>query len=345
MNVVFRADAGPEIGTGHVMRCAALAQALTQRRMRVHLLGDVGSPALAGILRDQGIQLHEMTPCDVAEDARRTVTLLNTLAPVGVLVVDHYGLGVAWEQTVRPWVGRLAAFDDLGRAHDCAVVIDQNLHRDAANRYAGRVPAGCRVLVGPQYAALRPQFEVSDLWRPRDGQVRRLSVFFGGTDVGEQIGKVLEALRMIPREGLAVSVVCGPANPLYGVWQAAAQDMAEVRVLRQVTHMAAHLAEADLALGCCGVTAWERCVVGLPALVSSVADNQVEGAILLHERGAVRNLGWGAELRPEDWAAAISALRAAPEEVKRMGLAALDVMEGWSAARAAVVDALISVQH
>lgn len=341
MKVVMRADAGPIIGTGHLMRCAALAQRLIRRGAKVHLIGDIGSASLVSRLTEQGIRVHQIRFGGADEDTECTRTLLVSLAPVDLLIVDHYELGFAWETALRPVVGRLGVFDDLGREHDCSVLIDQNLHRDPDKRYENRVPANCRVFVGPRYAILDPQFERPSLRRVRDGSVGRISVFFGGTDLGEQIGKAIDAFRMIPRQGLAVSIICGPANPLCDVWQEKAKDMPELRVLRQVTAMAEHLHETDLALGCCGVSAWERCLLGVPSLVSIVADNQSEDALLLDELGAVRNLGWGADLRAQDWADAISALRAEPAQVASMAEAARRVMDGWPEACDCVIQALL----
>src|SRR4029079_4764741 len=58
----------------------------------------------------------------------------------------------------------------------------------------------------------------------------------------------------------------------------------DVRVA--VDEMAALMAESDLAIGAAGVTSWERCCLGLPALVLVLADNQRKSAEALHEAGA-----------------------------------------------------------
>ena len=94
---------------------------------------------------------------DWQTDAAQTLTALQ-VEPVGWLVVDHYALDSRWERELRPTCRRLMVIDDLAdRSHDCDLLLDQNLGREAAD-YAGLVPPDSMILVGPKYALLRPEF-------------------------------------------------------------------------------------------------------------------------------------------------------------------------------------------
>jgi len=53
---------------------------------------------------------------------------------------------------------------------------------------------------------------------------------------------------------------------------------------------------ADLAIGAAGTTSWERCCLGLPALVISIAENQKIVAKELHAGGFIKWLGHGNDL-------------------------------------------------
>ena len=68
--------------------------------------------------------------------------------------------------------------DDLAdRPHDCELLLDQNLYAGMAERYAARVGAHCRLLLGPRHALLRDEFAaLRGRIAPRDGEVRRLLV-------------------------------------------------------------------------------------------------------------------------------------------------------------------------
>jgi len=109
-----------------------------------------------------------------ADDAQQTIEALDGDKP-DWLVVDHYGLDVEWEQRLRLHIGRLMAIDDLAnRHHDCDVLLDQNYASEGERRYAGRVPDTCKLMVGPKYALLRPEYAAyRNTCMPVMGRLRR----------------------------------------------------------------------------------------------------------------------------------------------------------------------------
>ena len=82
-------------------------------------------------------------------------------------------------------------------------------------------------------------------------------------------------------------------------------------VHRQVGFMARLMREADLAIGAGGTTTWERCRMGLPALVSILAENQEDIVHAVAAAGAQRTLGWAHALGLDDYAAAVRGLDSA----------------------------------
>lgn len=295
--VAFRADASTEIGTGHVMRCLTLADALAERGVACHFL----SRELPGNLCDRivarGHHLHRLAaptegmladpdgPAHAAwlgvrwqVDAADCAPILAAVAP-DWLVVDHYALDARWQKEVLPKGCRLLVIDDLAdRPHVADVVLDQNLGREPAD-YDGLVPDGCTRLIGPRFALLRPEFaarRAESLARRRDGILRRLLISMGGVDRDNATGAVLEALaRSGLPEGVEVTVILGGAAP----WLDAVRGMAPAmpfacRVLVDRNDMADLLTETDLAIGAAGSSTWERCCLGVPTLVLSIAENQ-----------------------------------------------------------------------
>jgi len=157
LKVAFRAESSAAIGTGHVMRCRALQEALATRGAVV------------------------VSPGEQSD----------------WLVVDHYSLDETWEKQQRQKAARIAAIDDLAdRKHDCDLLLDQNFFPDAASRYDGLVPARCRKLLGPRFALLRKEFSTTRRnLRERNGIVRRILVSFGGIDAGNETSKVISLLK------------------------------------------------------------------------------------------------------------------------------------------------------
>jgi len=310
-NLAFRVDASGEIGTGHFMRCLALADGLKERGARVRFISRHAPDHLRELVTGSGhefISIASQREPHLAEklphsgwlgtsqraDARDTTQALSG-EDWDWLVVDHYALDARWESALRGAAGHILAIDDLAdRVHDCDVLIDQNLYLDAECRYAGKVPEDCRLLLGPRYALLREEFgRLRAGVIARSGRVHRVLVFFGGIDAGQHTSDAIEALASLGQRDLQVDVVIGA--------QHAQRREIEARCATlgfgchvQTQRMAELMAAADLAVGAGGSASWERCCVGLPALTLCVADNQKQ----LVEDAALAGLHCAPELRP-----------------------------------------------
>ena len=347
----FRVDSSLEIGAGHVMRCLTLADALREQGAECIFVsrGNEGSqlarieasghrlaalPVANGDFeQDEGAPAHAAwLGAGWSEDARQTQSALGATRP-DWMVVDHYGIDARWERELARRCGRLMAIDDLAdRAHDCALLLDQTLGR-AASEYAALVPRHGLLLTGAAQALLRPEFAAareSALERRTEARLRRLLVTMGGTDPANATGRVLAAIAAEPAlAGLEISVVMGGASPWLEAVRAQLSAMAQHTELHvDVPAMAPLMQAADLAIGSAGTTSWERCCLGLPAILLVLAENQRTVAAALARAGA-------ALVMPEFSALAgqVRALRDDPAALARMALAAAHVTDGLGAAR------------
>ena len=331
MRVLFRADASTAIGSGHVARCATLAQALAAAGHDV----DFACRALAGDLNRwleaEGFHVRRLAaPAASAmaesEDAAATADAIGG-RHYDWLIVDHYGLGATWEQAMAATADRIFVIDDLGRHHRCAALLDQNYRNPAHALYGGRVPPQCELLLGAQFALLRPQFaalRAKSLSRRRDG-VSRIVVFMGGGDPANETCKVLDGLSRLAGEQLAIDAVIGEGNAHRStVESACARLRATLHV--QTPRMAELMTAADCAICAAGNITWERCALGLPGLTTILADNQAAGAETVHAAGGQQLLGWYHNLVADDYTRAVLALD--PARLNRMSAAAAKICDG-----------------
>jgi UDP-2,4-diacetamido-2,4,6-trideoxy-beta-L-altropyranose hydrolase len=322
--IAFRADASLEIGSGHVMRCLTLADALQAQGAECLFLCREQPGHLCELIEARGYPIHRLpqeerdtdttiTPgaepelahahwlgASWSQDAEACLPLLAELAPAW-LVVDHYALDHRWETAVLDGLAgsrpRLLVIDDLADRHHIAdLLLDQNLGRQVED-YRGLVPEACQILAGPRYALLRPEFrewrEASLSRRAREPRLQRLLINLGGVDKDDVTGQVLDALSGcdLP-DDLQISVVMGASAPWRESVTAQAGAMPwSTEVVVNVSDMARRMAEADLAIGAAGSTSWERCCLGLPTLMVVLADNQKEVASYLDELGAAKLIG------------------------------------------------------
>lgn len=311
LRVAFRADASIQIGTGHIMRCLTLADAL-----RAH-----GAECLFICRPHEGNLMHQIAErghCSVslpaapsgslsgspddpahaewlgtdwlqdAEDTRRALVGQTT----DWLVVDHYAIDRRWGSVMRGTCKRLLVMDDLAdRQHDCDLLLDPSLGRNPAD-YDDLVPAEATKLLGPRHALLRPEFSqlrAKSLARRAAPELRHLLITMGGVDKDNVTGSVLDALDACYLPGdLRITVVMGPHSPGRPLVQARAAEMRlQTQVRVGVNNMGQLMASSDLAIGAGGGTSWERCCLGLPAIVLALAENQIAMASTLQEAGAI----------------------------------------------------------
>ncbi|SFR85298.1 UDP-2,4-diacetamido-2,4,6-trideoxy-beta-L-altropyranose hydrolase [Marinobacter daqiaonensis] len=356
MIVAFRADASVDIGSGHVMRCLTLADELKRQGADCHFIMRPLPGALTALVESRGHRVERLPelddrlapePSDAEgpahshwlagswrQDAADTGTVVERLKP-DWLVVDHYGIEARWERVLKAGCARLMAIDDLAdRAHDCDLLLDQNLGREPED-YRRWVPANCQLMTGPSFALLRPEFRA---WRDRSLARRRgssepleLLINLGGVDRENLTGHLLARLSTCPIPAhTRITVVMGQSAPRVDEVKSRARQMPWITDVRVgVSNMAEIMAHSDLAIGAAGGTSWERCCLGLPALLVVMADNQRAGANALAERGAALLLG-------DSWADATLLCRGlgqALEQAETLSSRAASVCDGAGAQR------------
>src|SRR5438105_1117892 len=129
---------------------------------------------------------------------------------------------------------------------------------------------------------------------------RKVLVTMGGTDPQNVTAVVICALQLASLERMDARVLAGGGNPhIDSLERAASQSKAYVSVLKDVTNMPELMAWADVAISGAGSTCWEMCLLGLPAIVIDLAENQRTVARELDRRGAAIHLGGADEALPE----------------------------------------------
>ena len=312
------------------MRCAVLAEALRRQGVESIFLCRACPGHLGEWLAARGLAVH-LLPADIsaAEDAAACAAFLRP--GVDFLVVDHYALDQRWERALRGSAQVRMVIDDLAnRPHDCEWLLDQNLALHAESRYANLVPTTCTQLLGPTYALLRDEFQApTPAPRLRDN-VRHLLISFGGSDPDHLTGKALREIENLP---LTADIVIGQANPqLAEIKRQCCASAGRWTLHVQTARMAELMAQADLALGAGGSSHWERCRMGLPALVVAVADNQIQPTQMLAERGACRYLGESRALPEGAWRERVEQLCRAPEALRTMSRAARGIVPAGNGA-------------
>ena len=317
MLVVIRADASTPIGSGHVMRCLTLAHRFKKDKNAkvVFVMRDLPGN-LIDVVEVQGFEVLKLPPANqkyslsgyglwltvpIDVDAQQTIEVLqhyfqeHSCDAVDILIVDSYALDEQWELMLRPYCREIMVIDDLAnRKHDCDILLDQNFYLNKDARYAGLVPEHCKMLLGPEHALLREEFyEAKKHLRKRDGNIKNILVFYGGSDLTNETEKAIKALVQLHDEGYSFTadIITGLSNSRREKIEKICSKYHFLHYYCQVSNMAEFMNKADLMLGAGGSTTWERLYMELPALVTAVAENQIQGCEDCSQAGVIDYIG------------------------------------------------------
>jgi UDP-2,4-diacetamido-2,4,6-trideoxy-beta-L-altropyranose hydrolase len=289
----FRADASVSIGTGHVMRCLALAQAWQDAGGRAVFAMAESTPSLRARLAAESCEMVSVShPAGTTDDAAETVALAHE-RDSDWIVVDGYQFSADYQRALKGAGFKVLFFDDYGHAEHyfSDLVLNQNACA-SADSYLHKEPQ-TQLLLGPKYCLLRREFAAWRRWeRAVPAVCHRLLVLMGGSDPENLSARVIEALATAGLDALETTVVIGGSNPHFTTLKKVATSSGlKITVERDVLNMAEPMARADLAISAAGSTCWELCLMGLPALLVDVADNQTELARELDRRGCAIRVG------------------------------------------------------
>ncbi|WP_445397086.1 UDP-2,4-diacetamido-2,4,6-trideoxy-beta-L-altropyranose hydrolase [Zobellella sp. An-6] len=310
MNIIFRTDASLEIGSGHVMRCLTLAQALKGKGAKCQFICREHPGNLVEHIRQQGFQVHVLPKEDYCsrekeplthsdwlgasqhQDAERCKVILEQLKPHW-LIIDHYAIDHYWQTAMRAYCVKIMVIDDLAdRIHDCDLLLDQNFSSNSATRYAEVTPVHCIRLLGPEYALLQPKYaELHQQTGPRKGPVRKIFAYFGGVDHFDLNSLCIHAFNSQQQADLQLDLVVSPLSHNARAVSELAKSNQRIRLHQVLPSLAPLMSQADLAIGAGGSTSWERCCLGLPTLVITLAANQKNIARKLDQQGYIHWLG------------------------------------------------------
>lgn len=334
MNIAFRVDASAQIGLGHLKRCAALAGALARLGAESTFVWRDIEFDCDPIIKASGASSICFGSDGVGgEDAERFVSEICDARPDWI-VVDHYGLDRRWHDEVASRLGaRIAVIDDLAdRPLGAELVIDQNCHADHRTKYTGRLRDGARLLGGPGFALLGPDYADAPRYSFH-ADVQSIGVFMGGSDPANSSVTVLDAIDVAGFDG-PVEVVSTAANPHLPALRIRCAARPETKLTIDLPSLAGFFARHDIQIGAGGSASWERFCIGAPSVLLGIAANHDQVLIPLADQGAASILasGWSAATL----AGALSALIADAASRRKLTDAGPQIVDGQGARRVAL---------
>jgi len=291
--LIIRADASTQIGTGHLMRCLALAQTWQDSGGHVTFITACQSEGLLQRLREEGFDIHLLAdPYPHPDDWDYTGNVLAG-SPGAWVVLDGYHFDEIYQQRVKQAGHQLLVIDDTAhlKHYYADIVLNQNLGADKLG-YSCE-PYTC-LLLGTRYVLLRREFLA---WKDRQREIpdvaRRVLVTLGGGDPENHTLKVIQALHKMNTADLEAVVVIGASNPHARVLESAVrQSPVPIRLTSDARNMPELMAWADVAVSSGGTTVWELAFMGAPAFVAVTTPIEEFLVSGLEKYGLFLSLGW-----------------------------------------------------
>ncbi|MCK4102787.1 UDP-2,4-diacetamido-2,4,6-trideoxy-beta-L-altropyranose hydrolase [Acinetobacter radioresistens] len=314
MRIVFRVDASIQMGTGHVMRCLTLADALKKQGAECYFICREHPGNLIGLITQRGHHVDALPYIDLSqegklqnhtidlahaswlgstqkEDSSLCIPIVEALKP-DWLVVDHYALDVRWEKALRLYCKKVMIIDDLAdRQHDCDILIDQNYLSLYEQRYDHLVPVTTKKLLGPSFVLLRDEFSAlrKKILKPTLGAEAYFLINFGGVGNYFLLSKVIEAINIFQQESFFI--VTGKLEAHQFLELRKAISYSKVKIVETTINIANLMSQSQYAIGACGSTVWERFCLGLNSGLIEMAENQTPLLNYLTKMNLIDNLG------------------------------------------------------
>ncbi len=287
--VAFRTDANSCIGMGHLIRCLALARMLEEEYSIVFLCTSTPDGLLKKFINDRypTIALSSLPlPDEATLVARRAIARGACL-----LVLDGYAFDYEYQKKIHDTGVRIFYIDDLVADRYCVDLLINQAEGIDSEQYVNECSG--KVLLGPRYALLRPEFLKLARHPVRNlGKIRNAFISFGGADPTGLTDRVLEILVGIPEIG-QVDIVLGQVNQAgEGLMQKYGPDAKTRFHFDQTGHQIASLLEHNqLAIIPNSSIALEACAVGILMITAITADNQTISACSFRQHGLSTDLG------------------------------------------------------
>ena len=327
--IAFRVDSSAQIGIGHLIRCLTLANYLLKRKIKSIFICRNHSKNLISLLLSNNhhveilpqkkiiYQISQKEPYSDwlgnswEEDAKETIEIV-TKYELSWLVVDHYAIDFRWEGAILPYIKNILVIDDLAnRKHLCSILLDQNYKDNMHDKYYDLVFPATKLLLGPQYALIKEEFNLNrsaSLKRKKSPSFKKLLIFMSGSDPNNETLKALIGAIESKNQFESIDLVIGEMYKFKDDILKYQKKFPHLDIYVQTDQMFKLMAEADIAIMGGGSVTWEKCTLGLPSLVTILAENQELIANSMHNLGAQITLGWYNNLTSKSYTEALNQL-------------------------------------
>jgi UDP-2,4-diacetamido-2,4,6-trideoxy-beta-L-altropyranose hydrolase len=290
--ILFRCDASPQIGFGHLMRCRALAKELRAQGATCAILGPSEEYCLPEDAKTFSIWEPVHNWASEKDDAEHCAALARKLG-ASFAVLDDYRVGEDYQLTFRKAGLRWMQFEartDRGIYADIVLNASPSASKEAYN--AALKSRHTQLFLGPSYAIVRPEF-LNNRSASIEKNVTNVLITFGAGDDRGALDRVLSVLTSSTPDDIQLTVVSGRHNSKNSKLKQWMKSEYRHRINIQIDPpaMADVMSSCQVAIMAGGTTTFECAILGIPMVLISIATNQIKQAQGWQKLGAAIYLG------------------------------------------------------
>lgn len=270
----IRADANNEIATGHIMRCMSIGtQLVNMGEEIVFLVADLYAKDILEERRFPYICL-----CSDWKNKKDEIPNLKRIIEqnkIEVLLLDSYEVTSSYMQNLRK-ITRLVYMDDLYAFPYGVDAIINDAVGVKEEMYPYASENGTQLWLGTPYISIREEFR--NKYIDIHTHVKNIIFTTGGADQEHVCQSFLQYIlekNLFP--DITFHIVVGKFFTQVELLEQLQRSRTGVILHKNVKRMSEIMMQCDMAISAGGNTLNELCVLGIPTICFSTADNQVEG--------------------------------------------------------------------
>ena len=289
--ILIRTDANETIATGHVMRCLSIAKALVKLGNTVKFV--VADHHPEQLIIENGFEVICLNSVwdNLEVELERLVEVIKS-EKVSMLLIDTYYVTEFYLEQLREYA-KVAYIDDIASfVYPVDLLINYNMYATECGYEPQYQAKGLKTqfALGSSYAPLRDEF--LNVYKQINNEVSKIMITSGGTDNYNVSGNLLDRLAKEPWfSNMDYYVIVGKFNTNREILLEKWAEYKNVHFLTAINNVSDYMKLCDIAITAGGVTTYELCACGIPSIMYTMADNQLEIARSVSERQLITWVG------------------------------------------------------
>jgi UDP-2,4-diacetamido-2,4,6-trideoxy-beta-L-altropyranose hydrolase len=295
-NIIFRLDASPSKGFGHISRCLNLAEYLIPY-CNLHFIIKTSSVDSVNIFINNRKFIDAINTIeylderiDISDDLK--ITINKTKETKGFLIIDHYDANEEYQLNLKKNNVKWLQFDSHAKNNLYANIV---LHASPGATKELYYPLinhkNTKQLLGPKYAIINKSFYKLRKKVTARKFIKNVFICFGGGDDKGATLKVINSLNNLNFIKYNFKIFISSNNNDFETILKIVSQRNNFEIFVNQTNIAKEMLSCDIGIIAPGTLSYEAACMGLPMILISIADNQLINSKAWVEMGCAQYIG------------------------------------------------------